>query len=145
MIYNSKYNEHTSNIFKQLKLLKVGDILTIEQIKCYHKYTHNKLPQYLQDIPIRINQNLHTHNTRQANKIHITRIHHEFARRLIRNSTPYTINNLPGQVTSKIRTHIAKQDSQHTRNIFYTVLSRNLHSTKLLCIAQSSSIFSMTF
>ena len=101
MIYNSKYNAHTSNIFKQLKLLKICDILTIEQLKLYHKYTHNKPPQYLQDIPISINQNLHTHNTRQANDIHVTRIHHEFARRLVRNSIPYTINNLPRQVVSK--------------------------------------------
>ena len=105
MIYNSKYNAHTSNIFKQLKLLKICDILTIEQLKFYYKYTHNKLPQYLQGIPITINQNLHTHNSRQAKEIHVTRIHHEFARRLVRNSIPYTINNLPEQVVSKIRTH----------------------------------------
>ena len=71
VIYNSKYNAHTSNIFKQLKLLKICDILTIEQLKFYYKYTHNKLPQYLQGIPITINQNLHTHNTRQANDIHV--------------------------------------------------------------------------
>ena len=58
----------------------------------------------MQGIPITINQNRHTHNTRQANKIHVTRIHHEFARRLVRNSIPYTINNLPEQVVSKIRT-----------------------------------------
>ena len=105
LIYNSKYNAHTSNIFKQLKLLKICDILTIEQLKFYYKYTHNQLPQYLQGIPITINQNLHTHNTRQANEIHVTRIHPEFARRLVRNSIPYTINNLPEQVVSKIRTH----------------------------------------
>ena len=70
-----QYNAHTRNIFKQLKLLKICDILTIEQLKLYHKYTHNKLPQYLQDIPISINQNLHTHNTRQANKIHVYLFH----------------------------------------------------------------------
>ena len=87
-----------SRLLCSLKLLKICDILTNEQLKFYHKYTHNKLPQYLQGIPISINQNLHTHNTRQANKIHVTRIHHEFARGLVRNSIPYTINNLPKQV-----------------------------------------------
>ena len=135
VIYNSKYNAHTSNIFKQLNLLKIGDILTIEQMKFYHKYTHNKLPQYLQDIPIRINMNLHTHNTRQANEIHILRIHHEFARRLIRNSIPYTINNLPEQVTSKIRTH--SQTGFITYAKHYFIQSYQETCTRLNCFVCS--------
>ena len=143
MIYNSKYNAHTSNIFKQLKLLKICDILTIEQLKFYHNYTHNKLAQYLQGIPITINQNLHTHNTRQANEIQ--RIHHEFARRLVRNSIPYIINNLPEQVVSKIRTHSLTGFTTYAI-FFYTVLSRKLHSIKLLCMLRVGLVlFRMTF
>ena len=131
VIYNSKYNAHTSNIFKQLKIIKICDILTIEQLKFYHKYTHNKLPQYLQDIPISINQNLHTHNTRQANEIHVTRIHHEFARRLVRNSIPYTINNLPKQVVSKIRTHSLTGFTAYTKH--FLIQSYEENCTLLNC------------
>ena len=124
MIYNSKYNAHTSNIFKQLKLLKICDILTIEQLKCYHKYTHNKLPQYLQGISISINQNIHTHNTRQANEIHVTRIHREFARRLVRNSIPYTINNLPEQLVSNIRTHSLTGFTTYEKHFLYSPIKK---------------------
>ncbi len=52
IISRSKYNPHTEPIFKTLKLLKVKDILTLQELKFYYKYKHNKLPHYFQNLPI---------------------------------------------------------------------------------------------
>ncbi len=38
----SKYNAHTEPIFKELKLLKVKDILKLQELKFYFKYKNRK-------------------------------------------------------------------------------------------------------
>ncbi len=40
----SKYNTHTKPIFKSVKLLKLTDILKLQDLKIYYKYKNNKLP-----------------------------------------------------------------------------------------------------
>ncbi len=44
----SKYNADTEPRFEELKLLKVKDILKLQELKFYYKYRNNKLPYYLQ-------------------------------------------------------------------------------------------------
>ncbi len=46
----SKYNAHTDDLFKQLKLLKVNNIIKLRELKSYYKYKNNKLPHYLQTL-----------------------------------------------------------------------------------------------
>ena len=43
----SKYNAHTEPIFKRLQLLKVADILKIQELKGYYIFMNNTLPRYL--------------------------------------------------------------------------------------------------
>ncbi len=43
----SKYNAHTEPLFKNLKLLKISDILKLQELKFYNKFKNNKLPYYL--------------------------------------------------------------------------------------------------
>ncbi len=47
----NKYNAHTDPLLKILKLLKVNDILKLQEFKFYYKHKNNKLPQYLQSLP----------------------------------------------------------------------------------------------
>ena len=42
----SSYNAHTESFFKNLKLLKIQDILTLQTLKIDHKFRNNKLPYY---------------------------------------------------------------------------------------------------
>ncbi len=62
----SKYNSHTDPIFKTLKLLKVYDIIKLQELKFYYKYENNLLPHYLQCLPFQLNTN--SHRTRSQNK-----------------------------------------------------------------------------
>ena len=45
----SNYISHTEPLYKQLSLLKVDDILKLQQLKFYYKYLHNDPPRYLQN------------------------------------------------------------------------------------------------
>ncbi len=67
----SKYNAHTEPIFKQILLLKVIDILKLQELKFYHKFKNNKLPIYLQSLPVHYNFDIHEHNTRIQHQIQI--------------------------------------------------------------------------
>ena len=70
-VTNSKYNAHTDPLFKSLNLLKVTDIAVLYQLKFYHKYINNELPEYFQKINYFINRNVHGYGTRQNKPIYI--------------------------------------------------------------------------
>ena len=55
----SKYNAHTEPIFKRLQLLKVADILKIQELKFYYRFMHNTLPRYLQRIAFHQNSTIY--------------------------------------------------------------------------------------
>ncbi len=48
---------------KKMKLLKIRDILKLQQLKFYYKYKSNKLPHYLQALPFHPNTRTHDHDT----------------------------------------------------------------------------------
>ena len=70
IISNAKYNDHTDPIFKDLKLLKLDDIMEIKIAKYMYALNKQTLPSPLRDI-ISINSNIHCHNTRNINNFHI--------------------------------------------------------------------------
>ncbi len=75
-----KYNAHTDPIFKQLKLLKVKDILKLQELKFVYKFDKGQLPHYLQNLPIHYNSETHQHYTRTQDNIHVVRTAHEYAK-----------------------------------------------------------------
>ena len=65
IISNAKYNEHTSPLFKKLKLLKLNDIYELHLGKFMYKATHNQLqPALAHYFPLNIE--IHNYSTRQA-------------------------------------------------------------------------------
>lgn len=70
IISNAKYNDHTDPIFKDLKLLKLDDIMESKIAKYMYALNKQTLPSPLRDI-ISINSNIHCHNTRNINNFHI--------------------------------------------------------------------------
>ncbi len=80
----SKYNAHTDALFKQLKLLKVNDILKLQELKFYYKYKNNKLPHYLQTLVFHHNTKTHDHDTCIKHHIHQPRGKHVFAKICVR-------------------------------------------------------------
>ncbi len=54
-----KYNAHSEPLFKKHKLLKMCDILKLQELKFYYKYKNSKLPHYLQSLHFHPNSNTH--------------------------------------------------------------------------------------
>ena len=52
IITNSKFNAHTSPLFKQQNLLNLEDLFAFNVIKSYFKYLHNDLPPFFQSFSI---------------------------------------------------------------------------------------------
>ena len=50
IIFNTKYNSHTNNLFYKSKITKVRDIFKKESILIIHKYKNNMLPKEIQRI-----------------------------------------------------------------------------------------------
>ncbi len=74
----SKYNAHTEPIFKSLKLLKLTDILKLQELKFYYKYKNNKLPWYHYKRPFVQNADRHNHLTRAQGNLYMMRPKHEY-------------------------------------------------------------------
>ena len=106
IITASSYISHTEPLFKQLNLLKVEDILTLQELKFYFKYNQGILPKYLQNWNFIPNSKIHNHNnTRKITTLHTFKTKHEFAKKTLKYNLPYTINNTPYIVKDKVNTH----------------------------------------
>ena len=104
IICGAKYNAHTDPLFKNLSILKVQDIFTLQCAKFFFRFSNKKLPVYFNDFFQR-NNDIHDHNTRNSNALHLFQYRNQTSRNFIRFNIPNLINNLPGNVKEKIQTH----------------------------------------
>ncbi len=109
----SKYNAHTEPIFKILRLLKVNDILKLQELKFHYKYDNNLLPYYLQNVLFK--PYIHSHETRSQGKIHTWRPMHEYAKKCIQYNNPSTVNSTPTNIIEKIYTHSMQGFSKYIK------------------------------
>ena len=133
----SKYNAHTSPLFKSRKLLKIQDIFKLQQFKFYYKYVNKKLPAYFQEYDLLTNESIHNYNTRTHSNIHVRRTNHEFAKRCIRRSIVGLINHTDGIIKNKaythslygfssyVKVHLIREYEEHCNIINCYVCSRN--------------------
>ena len=134
-IIKSKYNAHTSPIFKKLGLLKFSDIFKLSCIKIYYKYKNNMLPNYFNDM-FNYHQTQRTDRPRRTVTIPrrydatehnipiltpvipILFTNTKINRMCLRHKIPDLINEkyLPDIVMTKIDTHSLKGFSQYAKN-----------------------------
>ena len=65
----SRYNTHTSPLFKSLLLLTLGDMLKVNVFKFYYKYLHNELQHYFYSLNIRTQGDAHLYDTRFSGQL----------------------------------------------------------------------------
>ena len=93
----SKYNAHTDPLYKSLEILKLEDLLKIQELKLYYKYMHNK---QLASKLIILYANIYIHD-----HFRTFSARHEFARKCTTHNMPRTINSAPLEIMQKINTH----------------------------------------
>ena len=118
IITNSKFNAHTSPLFKHQNLLNLDDLFSFNVIKFYFNYLHNDLPPFFQSFSITTRAEIHNYNTRQRNKLCTNRTSKVFSQKCIRNHIAHVINNTPTIILDKIRSHSFKGFCQYTKNYF---------------------------
>jgi hypothetical protein len=104
ILCNAKFNAHTDPLFRKLGLLKIQDIFDIQCVKFFYKFRNNTLPGYFNTF-FTINENIHGHNTRQIEHVHLYRYRTNINKNQIRHFIPNLINNLSGEIRNKIATH----------------------------------------
>ena len=135
----SKYNAHTAPIYKELKLLKVSDIHKLQELKFYHKLINKQLPEYFYNIPYTNTFEIHQYDTRDKNRLFMSRNNHVFANKCIRYSMIRTVNNSPNDITDKVHTHSLYGFSSYIKQ--YLLGNYEYNCTKTNCyICQNQGI-----
>ena len=101
----SRYNAHTSPLFKSLRLLTLHDMLKVNVLKFYHRYLHNELPSYFYSFNIRTQGDTHSYDTRNSGQLHRERTRTEYADKRLRIYLPSLINYMPTELLATIATH----------------------------------------
>ena len=125
----SNYISHTEPLYKKLSLLKVDDILKLQQLKFYYKYLHHDLPFYLQNWRFMLKHEVHSHDTRDKNKIYTYKVKHAFAQKCLRHSLSLLLNNLPEIVKEKLISHSTQGFAKYVKLYF-------LQSYQVACTIQ---------
>ena len=111
----SKYNAHTSPLFKKLQLLKFKDIFEISILKFYHKLKNSKLPAYFNNIldapPVE-----HTHDTRHKAASYPNYSISKTGENCIRYALPALLKLTPDFVIDKVSTHSLKGFATYIKN-----------------------------
>jgi hypothetical protein len=126
----SKYNAHTEQLFRKLNLLKIDDILKLQQLKFYFKYLNNQLPKYFcgrengnpqhnkDNFVLNRNSDIHEHNTRGKLNLYTTQKHHSYAEKCLRHNIVATVNTTPSLILNKIHTHTLHSFAVYAKNAF---------------------------
>ena len=91
---------------KELFILKLPDIVSLNALKIYYKYQKNALPVYFTTFDIQPQSSIHDHYTRQSKsdiRTHRTRI--KLTEKCLRNYLPTIINLTPAYILSRVNTH----------------------------------------
>ena len=114
----SGYLSHTGALYKANNMLKVDDILILQQLKFYFKYLNKTLPAYLQSWSIISNAAIHNHDTRTKSELSLYRAKHEFAKKCLRHNLPLTLNNTPSIIKDKLHTHSLQGFANYAKHQF---------------------------
>ena len=101
IITHSYYLEHTSNLFKNLRILKVEDIFKLKQLVFYYKFIWKTLPPVLKNILTVQSNQVRACHTAFFLKPPIF-VNTETAKQCIRHSIPDFINNFNNNPSDKI-------------------------------------------
>ena len=124
IITSSNFNAHTEPLLKQLGLLKISDIKTLNIMKFYYKFLNGQLPEYFHNGYIVLNQEFHQYNTRNRSHISTPRVHFELSKSTLRYQIISTINECPNLIKSKFNTHSLKGIATYIKNYLLSQYSQ---------------------
>ena len=119
IITNSKYDAHTDPLFKQLELLKLSDLVTLNALKFYYKYSNMLLSEYFHNFNITTQGAHHTHNTRQREQARAERTRANYLDYRLRIFLPSAINSLPQYLLKKSQPTVYRDSRRALKPFFW--------------------------
>ena len=126
LITKSRYNTHTSNLFKKLNLLNIDDIYKKQALLMYWKYNKNVIPPNLK-TNIFTTHDIHKKNTRQANSIHLNQITNNIQKQ----SLNYKLFKIESETPTELLDLIKTSKFQTAKHIIKTYLLKSYTHTCL--------------
>ena len=124
LINNTKYNAHTSPLFRNDHILKFRDLCALHDYTFCYKFAHDTLPKYFtSNMGHAIT---HSYETRQRGQLKIPCVGHEYAKKSISYRYPSVHNTMPQNFKDKIYTHSLQGFKFNIKRTF-------LQSYELLC------------
>lgn len=97
ILSGAKYNEHTSPLFNELRILKLDDIYRVETLKIVFKYLQHDLPTPLIRL-FTLNCDIYERQTRQRADLHVKKCRTTLASQHIACKGPLLWNVLPFEI-----------------------------------------------
>ena len=114
IITSSSYVAHTLSIFSNLKIINIYNIYNYQVLIFMLKHQKGLLPSIFNDMYIQ-NNTIHTHNTRQANNIHVS----AFESRLSQQTIRFTGTKFWNFMYCKLKTNISLWSYKHSVNEYF--------------------------
>ena len=106
IITAAKFNAHTEPIFKKLNILKIEDMVKLQELKFLYKLENGTLPKYFRSSDILIRQaDIHSHDTRNAEDYRTPQSRLCLVSNSICYNLPEISNKCPDEIKPKIFTH----------------------------------------
>ena len=128
-ITKSKYNAHTSPLFKKLGLLKLEDLCALHDLKFCFKFGNDLLPDYFSSQLFFRFSRAHNRITRQSYLLPLPVVSHGFAKFSISYKFPSCFNNIENCIKEKIDTHSFSAFKTYVKNRFIERYNINCHLT----------------
>ena len=133
----SDFNSHTNQLFIDLKLLKVRDIIKSQQLKLAFEFYKNLLPTNIQGL-FKLDRDIHHYGTNSSVKhlMHIPEIHTStYGNKSIKYRCPILWNSLVKKdiaINDKIENNVSITRINNIHHFKRTLKKHYLHSYTLL-------------
>ena len=104
LITKSKYNSHTDPLFRDLRIIKLSDMLNLKMIMFYYDYERRALPNYFIDSFLIRQNRIHDHNTRNAEDFRVPRTNINLEKLKLRYALPSYLNEVNPHLISIVLT-----------------------------------------
>ena len=125
----SKYNCHTNPIFKDLKILKVQDILYQKILKFYFKLKNDSLPRSFNYLTLTHSYDIHHHDTRANTLLTVPLFKYSFSKQCLSYKVVNTVNKSEKCIIDKITTHSLNGFSNYIKNLCIQNYDTECHIT----------------
>ena len=104
IIMKAKYNAHTNQLFRELRILKIADLCALHDYKFCYQYENRTLPEYFLSEMLQRNPHMFNQSARTADQYRLPAVGHEYARNSISYKFPKIFNDMDEDIKCKIDT-----------------------------------------